>query len=346
MSTAIDAMRKEDIREVSCPLPSQQELIGSSEPMKRLRDHIARVAALNIPVLIQGPTGSGKELVAQALHLMSRRRGALVSVNVSAIAEPMFEDAMFGHARGAFTGATGDRIGYIAEAHRGSLFLDEISSLSISAQAKVLRALETKNFRPVGGVRDESSDFRLLTATNLDLDGMVRRGLFREDLAERLECVVIEVPSLAARREDIPALLTHFAANATRSTGRSVRFAADALQVLQSYHWPRNVRELRNVVERAIALHDGPVLDGGSIRTALHRPFLSPTAMNAGLDTERSPAARSMMDLLEEYDWDTRLVATALDVNRATVYRRMHRCGLLPRPRARSNRDDPQTPAC
>src|SRR5258707_5408231 len=152
------------------PLPSTLGLIGDSAPMHELRRRIARVARTELPVLIEGPTGSGKELVAQALHRMSGRPGDCVAVNVCAVAEGMFEDALFGHVRGAFTGAMADHAGYLTEAHRGSIFLDEIGGLGLTGQAKLLRAIETKQFRPVGARHDQTSDFRVVAASNVPLD--------------------------------------------------------------------------------------------------------------------------------------------------------------------------------
>ena len=173
----------------------EAQLIGDSTAMHHLRAQITRVASSQIPVLIEGPTGSGKELVAQALHRESERKGPLVAVNVCAIADTMFEDAMFGHVRGAFSGAIGDHTGYLLEAHRGTVFLDEIGSLAIGAQIKLLRALETHEFRPVGARGDRTSDFRLIAATNVPLAKAVSEGAFRADLAFRLSGVVIRVPS-------------------------------------------------------------------------------------------------------------------------------------------------------
>lgn len=304
-------------------LPLETLLLGNTHVMRRLRDQIARLAPMDFAVIIHGPTGAGKELVATALHQLSKRRGDLVAVNTSAIADSMFEDAMFGHARGAFTGAIGELRGHMAEANGGTLFLDEVSTIGRSVQAKLLRALETKTFRPVGAFRDCHSDFRVVSATNLDLEHLIERHAFREDLAERLSAATIDVPALADRREDIPQLVTSFAAAATAGSGRVVRFAPDAMDLLQHHPWPRNVRQLRHAVERAIALHDRPILDAAAVAAALWRP------------SQRKPAGQQatiertgLCALLDASGWDTARVATALGVNRATVYRRMRRFGI------------------
>lgn len=298
-------------------------LLGNTHVMRQLREQIARLAPMNFAVIIHGPTGAGKELVAAALHQLSRRRGDFVAVNTSAIAESMFEDAMFGHARGAFTGAIGELRGHMAEANGGTLFLDEVSTIGRSVQAKLLRALETKKFRPVGALRDHYSDFRVVSATNVDLEQLIERHEFREDLAERLSAATIDVPPLADRRDDIPQLVTSFAEAATAGSGRAVQFAPDAMDLLQHHEWPRNVRQLRHAVERAIALHDRPLLDAAAVAAALWRPS-QPKPVERRTAIDRT----ALCTLLEASRWDTARVASELGVNRATVYRRMRRCGI------------------
>src|SRR5512146_522674 len=182
-------------------------LIGDSKPMQRLRALIARVAPTKVPVLIEGETGTGKELVAASLHKQSRRDGAFVAFNVCALSDSMFEDALFGHAKGAFTGAVGESLGFLREANGGTAFLDEISGLPLAQQAKLLRALETGVVRPIGSARDAITDFRLIAATNERVDDLVDQGRFRPDLAHRLRGLVLTLPTLAERVDDIPALV-------------------------------------------------------------------------------------------------------------------------------------------
>lgn len=301
--------------------PLAAGIIGESPPIHELRALIARVAPLNLPVLIQGPTGTGKELVAQALHAASGRSGRIVAVNVCALAEGMFEDALFGHVRGAFTGATRDALGYVAEADRGTLFLDETGSLGLPAQAKLLRVIETGDFRPVGARADQHSDFRLVSATNENLASLVRRGAFRADLAHRLAGIVIDVPPLSARLDDIPLLVEHFA-NVVSSTADGIRFTAGALHALQAHEWTGHVRELRHVVECAIALSGRNMLGRDDVARAF--------GANGGSHTTASTdfARRRLVRALQHCDWDTARAAAQLGVHRATVYRHMKRYGI------------------
>lgn len=302
-------------------------IIGDSPPMRELRALILRVARARLPVLVDGPTGSGKELVAQALHAASKRTGRFVAFNVCAISETMFEDALFGHERGAFTGATGDVCGYLGEADGGTLFLDEISGLPLAGQAKLLRAIETRMFRPIGARQDRQSDFRVVAATNENLHGLVRVGRFRNDLLFRLSGMVIEVPPLCDRLEDVPALALHFTQQVS-PTGEPVEVTAAALNDLRSYDWPGNVRELRQVIECAVALSGSAVLGRDEIDAALQRAGRHP------LNVEPAGVAREWLrEVLEQHGWDTERAAQHLGVHRATVYRRMRQLGLRRRER-------------
>jgi DNA-binding NtrC family response regulator len=297
-------------------------IIGESPAIRVLRARIARVAATELPVLIQGPTGSGKELVARAVHELSGRPGQLVAFNVCAIGEAMFEDAFFGHVRGAFTGATEDRTGYLAEAHRGTVFLDEIGSLHGAFQAKLLRAIETRQFRAVGARRDMASEFRVVSASNEALETLVAEGRFRRDLAQRLSGVVCEVPPLAARREDIPLLVSHFLERLPDQSG-PWEFTPSAFRILQSHAWPGNVRELRQVIERVVVLSEHRVLRDRDIRTAIGLV----RTVRDGVDAHER---RRLLAVLNESEWDTMRAAERLGVHRGTIYRRMQRLGVQP----------------
>jgi two-component system, NtrC family, response regulator AtoC len=233
-----------------------QEIIGQHPSMREIFKLIGRVAPSDASVLIVGESGTGKELIAQAIHRHSRRAsGPIVSVNCAAIPSNLLESELFGYERGAFTGATAGKPGRIEQADGGTLFLDEIGDLPLEAQAKLLRALQEHNFERLGGVQTIASNFRLLAATNHQLDELVSAGEFREDLLYRLNVVRIELPPLRARRADIAALAEHFlrCVPATRSDPPS-GFSEEALRSLLTYDYPGNVRELRNIIEHAVVL--------------------------------------------------------------------------------------------
>ena len=296
-------------------------MVGESEPMRRLRALIETVAPTRLPVLICGPTGAGKELVASALHCMSRRRGPFVPFNVCAISDTMFEDALFGHVRGAFTGAMNDVPGFLKEADGGTVFLDEVSGLMPPLQAKLLRAIETGVFRPVGAKRDVQSDFRVVTATNERIDSLIGDGRFRVDFAHRIGAVTVHVPSLAERPDDIRLLVRHFLD--CIGSGH-VLVGDEALELLLAHHWPGNVRELKHVVEWTAAFSNGH-LGAETVRAAL--------AQRSSLGSQRMDAQalerHELGHLLEQCHWNTDLVAKQLGVHRATLYRRIKRLGLV-----------------
>lgn len=294
-------------------LPLDGLLIGDSLVMGRLRALIARIGPTPLPVLIEGPTGSGKELVARALHVASGRRGSFVPFNVCAIPDTMFEDALFGHVRGAFTGAVHDSPGFLVQANEGTAFLDEISGLTSGAQAKLLRAIETREFRPVGSRRDVRSEFRVVAASNQRLAELQEQGAFREDLLHRFGKLVLRLPALAERREDVPMLAGHF----LRQAKSSVTFTARAAQLLQDYSWPGNVRELRAVVESAAVLCPSDRVDFEDIR-----PLLCGTERQS---IELEFEIRRTVQVLQETRGDVKAAAALLGVNKTTIYRRLRR---------------------
>lgn len=222
-------------------------LVGTSRSMERVRRQIKKVAAVNAPVLVLGPTGSGKELVAQAIHALSPRRDQpLVTVNCGALAETLVESQLFGHEKGAFTGADKRRDGYLSEAGPGTLFLDEIAELPAEMQTKLLRVLENRVYRALGAASESKFEGRIIAATHVDLTERIAESRFREDLYYRLEVLTVRVPSLDERQEDIPALAEHFA----KETPRRLRFSDEALAALRKFDWPGNVRQLRNFIHR------------------------------------------------------------------------------------------------
>lgn len=296
-------------------------LIGSSAPMRELRALIATVAPMRLSVLIEGATGTGKELVASLLHEQSGRSGNLIAFNVCALGESMFEDALFGHVKGAYTGALNESLGFLREANAGTAFFDEISGLPLALQAKLLRAIETGVFRPIGASRDARSDFRPIAATNESLDALVGEGRFRADLKHRLSGIVIRIPSLAERVDDIPELSRHF----VRATaGPAATIDDEAIAVLQAMEWPGNVRELRQVVGAACAFARG-VIGIPALRMALAHRTSAPVATRA---PRRLVERHELVSALELAAWNTEAAASTLGVHRATVYRRMQRHGI------------------
>ena len=241
---------------------SFDDLVGDSAPMRMVKSLGARAAKSNIPVLITGESGVGKEVIARALHGASSRAGKpFVAVNCGALPANLIESILFGHEKGAFTGAVDKTLGKFREADGGTLFLDEIGELPLDMQVKLLRALQESEIDPVGAKRPVKVDVRIVSATNRDPEAQVKAGAFREDLFYRLNVFPIEAPALRARREDIPALIDHFIARFNAEEGKRVAGAApDTLALLTAFEWPGNVRQLENAVYRAIVLADGPWL--------------------------------------------------------------------------------------
>ena len=236
-------------------------IIGESFPIEEVKKMISKVALTDARVLVTGENGTGKELVAQQLHQQSERfKENFIEVNCAAIPSELIESELFGHVKGAFTSAVKDRSGKFEAAHNGTLFLDEIADMSLAAQAKVLRALQEKKIQRVGNEKDISIDVRVIAATNKNLKEEIKEGRFREDLYHRLAVILIHVPSLQERLDDIPLLTDHFTNLLTKEQGlENKRFSPEALQKLKDYPWSGNVRELRNVVERLMILGDNPI---------------------------------------------------------------------------------------
>jgi len=243
------------------------DIIGENSHILKLFEEIKKVAPTDSTVLLCGETGTGKELFARAIHAQSKRADRqFIPVDCSTFASSVLESELFGHVKGAFTGAIKDKAGIFEAADGGSLFLDEIANLNMSIQGKLLRAMETQEFKPVGGSLMKKSDVRIISATNRDLKTMVEEGTFREDLFYRFNVFPLFIPPLRERRDDIPRLLYHFLRVYCRKTGNRVDgFSDDALEMLTTYDWPGNVRQLKNTVERLIILSDGQILDNRSL---------------------------------------------------------------------------------
>ncbi len=314
-------------------------MVGDSVAMVRLREQVAMAAPTNGRVLIFGENGTGKELVARTIHATSRRRtGPFVEVNCAAIPEELIESELFGHVRGAFTGAVADRRGKFELAHGGTIFLDEIGDMSLKTQAKVLRVLQEQVVEAVGGSARIRVDARVLAATNKDLPAEIRAGRFREDLYFRLNVVPISVPPLRERVEDIALLADHFMAMLAREYGRRAKtFDADAGAALQRYAWPGNVRELRNVVERLMIMVPGARVAARDVS------FLAQGAVAAAPVEARPAGLAPLHDARDEFERDYILRALAaqqgnisrtadvLGVERSNLYRKMRAFGIGPK---------------
>ena len=240
-----------------------REMIGESEPVGHLRQMIEKVAPTQASVLITGPNGSGKELVAQSIYQMSERSMMpFVEVNCAAIPSELIDSELFGHKKGSFTSAIRDHKGKFEQADGGTIFLDEIGDMSLAAQAKVLRVLQERKLTPVGGDKEITVDVRVIAATNKNLQEEISKGNFREDLYHRLSVIVLKVPALDDRKDDIPLLVSHFTEQICAESGKPVReFTPEAVKLLKDRPWPGNIRELRNVVERLLILGGSPVSD-------------------------------------------------------------------------------------
>jgi len=237
---------------------SSFEMIGDSKELNKIKDLIKKVATTDAKILIAGPNGAGKELVARSIHSTSNRaHNPLIEVNCAAIPGELIESELFGHVKGSFTGAIKDKTGKFEAANNGTIFLDEVGDMSLSAQAKVLRVLQDNCIQKVGGGKDIKIDVRVIAATNKDLKKEIDKGKFREDLFHRLAVIIINVPSLKERRNDIPLLINYFSTNISKSQGvQEKKFSKSAVKLLKSMDWTGNVRELRNIVERLIILGD------------------------------------------------------------------------------------------
>lgn len=307
----------------------ESELVGNSSIMKDIETQIGRVAGTNATVLIRGESGVGKELVARAIHYTSlRKEGPFICLNCAALTETLLESELFGHEKGAFTGATEKMVGKFEAAHHGTIFLDEIGEMHVGTQAKLLRVLEGHPFERVGGSTPIRVDVRVVAATNQPLEKGLHAGTFRRDLFFRLQVVEIRVPPLRDRRTDVELLADHFLKRFIRETGRKIRgFTPMALTKMQEYHWPGNVRELRNTVERAVALGTGPMIDAADIWLSsmeLDGPMPAaqapPTYQPVGLEEIEK---QHILRTLQHTDWNKSQAATILNIERSTLDRKI-----------------------
>ena len=321
------------------------ELVGNSLAMQRLRQLVDTAGPTNGRVLISGDNGTGKELVARAIHMQSPRRDRpFVAVNCAAIPETLIESELFGHERGAFSGATQMKRGQFEQANGGTLFLDEIGDMSLSTQSKVLRALQEQQFHRVGGTKLLKVDVRVIAASNKHLAKEMEKGTFRDDLFYRLNVLPIEVPALRERKEDIPLLVRHFLRLHAEEQGLKAKDATpDALEALQRYDWPGNIRELRNLIERLMIMVSGPVIEASDVTLFLEsRPgSAAPASAHTSLASKSYDSLREARNAFErdyiarklrENNWNVSRTADHLKIERSHLHRKIKMLNVELRP--------------
>ena len=313
----------EVLKEKVISLENVENLIGNSEAIHKVLKEIESVAQSNASVIITGESGTGKELVARAIHANSPRRFfPLVSVHCGALTESLLESELFGHEKGAFTGAVYNRKGRFEMADSGTIFLDEIATISPKMQVELLRVLESKSFVRVGGNKEITSDFRVICATNRDLKGMVEKGIFREDLFYRLNVVNINVPPLRERTEDIPLLVEYFIKKYCTTMNRPlITIDSGAMKRLEEFTFPGNIRELENMIERAIVVGNGKKISLKDL--PLGKEIVNTTAESLD-DLEKNHISQ----ILAKYNWNITVAAKALKIDRVTLYNKIKKYGL------------------
>jgi DNA-binding NtrC family response regulator len=334
------ALRQQGIAEENKNLRAQLDLrfgmeniVGHDHRMLKIYDMVDSVADTKATVLISGESGTGKSLVARAIHRHSGRRDKpFVEVACGALPETLLESELFGHVAGSFTGATGDKMGKFLLADGGTIFLDEIGTASPNLQVKLLRVLQEFQFEPVGGNKTQHVDARVILATNEDLARLVAEGRFRQDLYYRVNVINIELPSLRERISDIPLLAKHFLEEVCQEAGRQVSgFADEAMQALQRYNWPGNVRELQNVIERAVLLGKSDTIRLEDLPRAIAAvgPMSIDRVVGRTLkEALEGPERQIILEVLESNDWNRFATADMLGINRTTLYKKMKRLGL------------------
>jgi len=315
--------------------PAERGLIVASAAMRQALELVTRVAEHNTTVLITGESGTGKEVIARAIHRASPRASkAFVGINCAAIPEALLESELFGHVRGAFTGASADKTGLFEAANGGTILLDEIGELPLALQAKLLRVLQESEIRRVGDQKTRRVDARVLAATARDLEAEVRAGTFREDLFYRIHVVVIELPPLRDREDDIAPLSRHFAARLAQRLGRPLSLSDDAIAWLEQQPWPGNVRELENAIERAAVLTNHEILSTADFRS---EPLPSPISQDLGEKGEGRSTLREAVEdaerdaiiaALKATDGNRRAAAQRLDVSLRTLFYKIERYGI------------------
>ncbi len=340
----LGSLRREN-RTLRSALETRYQIVGESTTLKRIMEQVQRVAPTNATVLVQGESGVGKELIARAIHRNSlRARERFVQVNCAAIPEELIESELFGHERGAFTGATEKQTGKFEMADRGTIFLDEVGDMSPKTQAKVLRVLQEGEVERLGSSRTIKVDARVIAATNKALDQEIAENRFREDLYFRLSVIPIAVPPLRERLEDIPALVQHFTAQFSRDNNRRpARFSPSALEALSQARWRGNIRELRNFVERLLIMVDRDVVEGDDVRAVVRPEGRGPVASAAAPPAPTTPGAARpttlrefkevserefLVEKLREFGWNISKTADVIDTPRSNLYKKLEQYGI------------------
>jgi len=348
LDDAVDALESADAEAVVA-LPSEprllpssmQGVVGLSDSLVDVYRVIDRVADTLCTILITGESGTGKELVAKAVHKQSQRSSkAFVAINCGAIPEALLESELFGHARGAFTGAHANKVGRISLAEGGTLFLDEIGEMPLSLQVKLLRVLQAREYSPVGDNRILKADVRIVAATNVNLEAAVLAGTFREDLYYRLNVIHLAVPALRERSEDVPLLAQHFLSKAKEKMGKGgeLEISRAAAQLLSEYQWPGNVRELENTIERAVLLCAGTSIDPKDLPQRVcglgTEKRITPRLPDTGIDLRNAVESfenQLIRQALERTKWNKKQAATLLGLNRTTLVEMLKRKRIAPR---------------
>jgi len=340
----LGSLRREN-RTLRSALETRHQIVGESTTLKRIMEQVQRVAPTNATVLVHGESGVGKELIARAIHRNSlRARERFVQVNCAAIPEELIESELFGHERGAFTGATEKQTGKFEMADRGTIFLDEVGDMSPKTQAKVLRVLQEGEVERLGSSRTIKVDARVIAATNKALDQEIAENRFREDLYFRLSVIPIAVPPLRERLEDIPALVQHFTAQFSRDNNRRpARFSPAALEALAQARWRGNIRELRNTVERLLIMVDRDVVEGDDVRAVVRPESRGPAAAAPAASSPATPGAARpatlrefkevserefLVDKLREFGWNISKTADVIDTPRSNLYKKLEQYGI------------------
>ena len=329
----LGALRREN-RIMKSALEHRHEMVGDSPALAQVFDQVRRAAPTNATVLILGESGVGKELIARAIHRASlRSKERFIQVNCAAIPEELIESELFGHERGAFTGATEKQVGKFEMADRGTIFLDEVGDMSPKTQAKVLRVLQEGEVERLGSSRTIKVDVRVIAATNKDLEAEIAEGRFREDLFFRLSVIPISVAPLRDRIEDIPALVQHFAGQFVKENNRRpARFAAGALDALRGARWRGNIRELRNIVERLLIMTDRDVIEADDVRKVVRVENGSPAPRPAGASPAQPATLREfkewserafLVEKLREHEWNISKTADVIDTPRSNLYKKL-----------------------